>query len=372
MSDPHSTGHAPDQHVRHLRHLLAESVDTVLEATIVGSFSRIGYVARRRCARWEAVSPDAMSGRVALVTGASSGLGLATARGLAGAGASVVLLGRDRERTEAARTTILDRHPAAVIDVVLADLARLADVRRVATEVGQRHERLDVLVHNAGTLVHDHELTADGIEVTAQTHVVAPFLLTAALLPLLTRPRDARVIHVVSGGLYTARLAVDELAAPSPEGFDGVEAYARAKRASLVLAEQWAARTANTAAHNLRFHAMHPGWADTAGVRDALPTFHRLLRPVLRSPDEGVDTTVWLAASDVARASNGRLWLDRHPRRTSYLPRTATSDAEANRLWQWCLDRAGIEDPTMATPSPETPTAAAADAAAAAAAAGMD
>jgi NAD(P)-dependent dehydrogenase (short-subunit alcohol dehydrogenase family) len=328
-----------------LPNIVVASMDAVLEASIVGSFSRIGYLARRRVAGWDDIGPGAMRGRIALVTGASSGLGLATAQGLAAAGATVVLLGRDPDRTDSARAAILDRHPEAAIEVVVADLTRLDDVRRAASEVIGRHDRLDVVVHNAGTLVHHHELTVDGIEVTAQTHVVAPFLLTASLLPVLVKTPGARVIHVVSGGLYTARLSVEALAATSPDGFDGVDAYAQAKRASLVLAEQWAARTAGTTAHDLRFHAMHPGWADTPGVRDALPTFHRLLAPVLRTPEEGVDTTVWLAASDIAHSSNGQLWLDRHPRRTTYLPRTATPDVEANRLWQWCLKRCGLDDP---------------------------
>lgn len=334
------------------RRALAEAIDALLEVTIVGSFSHIGYLARCRLFGWESFGSSPMLGRTALVTGASSGLGFATAHGLARLGATVVLLGRDEGRTEAARASILGDLPQASVEVVLADLSHLGDVRRAAETIGARYDRLDVIVHNAGTLVHDHQLTDDGIELTAQTHVLAPFLLTASLLPLLTRTSGSRVIHVASGGMYTAQLSVDALDAPGAQDFDGVAAYARAKRAAVVLAEQWATRTANDEAHGVTFHAMHPGWADTPGVRSALPAFYRAVGPLLRSPDEGVDTTLWLAASDEALRSNGRFWLDRHQRRTSYLPRTSTTPAEAQRLWQWCLDRAGIDDPTAAPAGP--------------------
>jgi NAD(P)-dependent dehydrogenase (short-subunit alcohol dehydrogenase family) len=156
---------------------------------------------------------------------------------------------------------------------------------------------------------------------------------------LLDRTPSSRVVTVVSGGMYTTRLDVRRLDHPSGE-FDGVKAYAMAKRAQVVLNEQWAARTRRT---GIEFHAMHPGWADTAGLRASLPTFHRVLRPILRSPAQGVDTTVWLASDD-RHEGTGRLWLDRHPRGTTRVPGTRTPPDEADRLWRWCCDRAGLAD----------------------------
>jgi dehydrogenase/reductase SDR family member 12 len=323
---------------------VAAAADLLLEATIVGSFSRVGYQARRVLAGWTDPDTTALAGRVALVTGATSGIGRAVAEGLARAGATVVILGRDRERTEAARAAIeqaADRGSGAV-DVVVGDLSHLHDVRRVAREIGRSHHRLDAVVHNAGALVHDHRITQDGIELTAQTHVVAPFLLTSLLLPTLAATPESRVIHVVSGGLYTTRLSVEALAHADPADFDGVRAYARAKRASLVLAGEWSAR-----ARGVTVHAMHPGWVDTAGLQTSLPAFHRVARPLLRTAAQGADTAVWLATSAESGRPGGRLWLDRRPRGTHYRPGTADPPGEAGRLWAWCVERAGVDDPAV-------------------------
>jgi len=325
------------------RFAIAEAVDAALELSVVGSFSRIGCTARRRLFGWVDPPAGSLEGRVALVTGASSGLGLATAHGLAGLGAHVVLLGRDRGRTEAARTLIEKETANGDLHVVVADLSRLDDVRRTSSEINATFDRLDVVVHNAGTLTHHYQRTVDDLELTAQTHVVAPFLLTTGLLSLLTASRG-RAITVTSGGMYSSGLDLDRLTAPEA-GFDGVKAYARAKRAQVVLNEQWATRFSGT---GVTFHAMHPGWADTEGVRTSLPGFHRLMGPILRSPTEGVDTTLWLSTADEPRRSNGELWLDRHRRRPVHLPGTAVSATEADRLWNWCVAASGADPAAIA------------------------
>ena len=139
------------------------------------------------------------------------------------------------------------------------------------------------------------------LEVTAQVHVVAPFLLTTALLPMLQATPDARVITVSSGGMYTQRLDVDALGTPSMP-FDGVRAYANAKRAQVVLNERW---SKHLGASGVVFHAMHPGWADTPGVRESLPRFHALMGPLLRTPCQGADTIVWLAGDPRASRRTG-------------------------------------------------------------------
>jgi NAD(P)-dependent dehydrogenase (short-subunit alcohol dehydrogenase family) len=97
------------------------------------------------------------------------------------------------------------------------------------------------------------------------------------------------------------------------------------------------------AADGITFHAMHPGWADTPGVRAGLPRFRALMRPLLRTPDQGADTIVWLATSAAALAANGAFWLDRRRRRTNPLPWTRTPDEAASALWDWCVERAWAE-----------------------------
>lgn len=310
----------------------ATVVDAVVEATVVPSFSRIGPAVRSRLFDWDAL--PALDGRVVLVTGATSGLGEAAATALAGLGASVHLLGRDPDRLGSAIGRV--RTASGNDDVAgdVADLADLAQVRSFAARFLDGRERLDAVVHNAGALVPDHHVTVDGLEVTVQTHVVAPFLLTNLLLPLLEASAPARVVWVTSGGMYAQRLSVDELELPA-ESFDGVTAYARAKRAQVALVRHWAPQLQ---AGGVFAHAMHPGWANTPGVATSLPRFHRVLGPILRTPAQGADTMVWLVAADEALASSGDLWLDRRRRPAHKVPWTRRPDeaAEAGRLFAWC------------------------------------
>jgi dehydrogenase/reductase SDR family member 12 len=315
----------------------SRAADAVLEATVVLSFSRIGYLARHRIFGWQDPAAGSMTGRVVVVTGATGGLGAAIATGVARLGATVWLLGRDEDRTDLLVQQIRADVPGADLHVALADLTRLSDVRQVADTLVAGTERLDVLVHNAGALVSRYELTVDGLEVTAQTHVVAPFLLTSLLFPRLRATPQAQVITVSSGGMYTRRLDVGALV-PDPATFNGVAAYAQTKRAQVVLAQEWASRAG---ASGVSFQATHPGWVDTPGLHGSLPGFGRLTGPTLRSPEEGADTIVWLASSRPAQPS-GAFWHDRRPRSTIRLPRTATPDGEAGRLWEWTAACAGV------------------------------
>jgi NAD(P)-dependent dehydrogenase (short-subunit alcohol dehydrogenase family) len=315
-------------------------LDRVLELTIIGSFSRVGFAARRALFDWDSAPAIDLAGRVAVVTGATSGLGLTAAHLLARRGADLLLIGRDPARTEAARRSVRDETRHARVEAVVADLASLGAVRTAARDVRAAMPHIDVLVHNAGALSRELERTDDGLELTAQVHVVAPFLLTALLLPSLRASDDSRVITVSSGGMYTHRLDLAALERPS-EPFDGVRAYANAKRAQVVLNEQW---SRHPAGRGIAFHAMHPGWADTPGVQASLPGFRRVMRPLLRSAEQGADTMAWLAGTPEARASNGDFWLDRRRRTTTLLPWTHTPVAEARRLWNWCVDRSGARD----------------------------
>jgi NAD(P)-dependent dehydrogenase (short-subunit alcohol dehydrogenase family) len=133
--------------------------------------------------------------------------------------------------------------------------------------------------------------------------------------------------------MYTEKLRTDDLQSEQEE-FDGPTAYARTKRAEVVLTEMWAQQLAGT---GVTVHAMHPGWADTAGVRSSLPRFYRATRPLLRSPDQGADTIVWLGAAAGPLDSSGGFWHDRRRRPTHLLPGTRESDADRRRLWAACV-----------------------------------
>ncbi len=311
-------------------------VDWTLEASVVGSFTRIGYHARRRLFDWTPLRSLALDGRTALVTGATSGLGRAAAGLIAELGGNVCIAGRDPERTERARSDIAAA-AGSTVEAELADLSSLAETAAFAARFAAEHDRLDVLVLNAGALTPGYTLTAEGNELTLATHVLSPFLLTRALRPLLEAAAPSRVIVVASGGMYTEPLDVAALD-PEPAAYDGTKAYARCKRAQVVLAEEWTRELLDT---GVTFNAMHPGWADTPGLRTALPGFSRAVGPLLRTPEEGADTIVWLAAAPDAAEQSGLFFLDRRARAKHRLRRTRRPDEarEAERLWRLCTER---------------------------------
>lgn len=331
------------------RGLLADPVDALLEATVAGSFSRLGYEVRSRLLPDFAEDADGgeqrLDGRTVLITGATSGIGLAAATALTGLGAHVHLLARSAERAERATRLIAaaagpgSAGPRGTTGFGLADLDDLESVRRFAARFQESHDRLDVLIHNAGAVHPCYQRTADGLERTVAGQVVAPFVLTSLLLGLLSRSAPARVITVSSGGMYARCADVAGLDA-GPAGYRGVAAYALAKRTQVALSAEWAARTAGT---GISFHAMHPGWVRTPGIARSLPAFSRLLGPALRTPDQGADTIVWLASADQALLGSGGFWHDRR-RRPEYRfpgPRHARPGA-GPMLWDWVTARATL------------------------------
>lgn len=321
------------------RAIVGRAADLALEATVVGSFSRLGIEARRRVEPWP--DPPRVEGQVVLVTGATSGLGLAAATSLARLGASVRICGRDGHRAERARAAIVTASGNSDVEYLLADLGDLDAARRLADEVAARFGRLDGLVHNAGALLRSRQLSPQAIESTVATHLLSPFVLTERLLPLLRSTPGARVVTVTSGGMYTQRFDLATLELPA-DSYDGVVAYARAKRAQVVLTREWQLRYGRA---GLRFHTVHPGWADTPGVRASLPGFARVMGPLLRTPEEGADTIVWLAAGAPGTEEGGHLWHDRRARGEYHVPWTRPRHtdrlAEGPALWAWCSERTG-------------------------------
>lgn len=312
-------------------------LDTALDRAVVPGYSKIGYSVRSRF--WPAdPPPGALEGHTALVTGANSGLGKATVAGLARLGATVHMVVRDREKGTAARAEVLAVEPDAHLEVEVCDVADLTSVRAFAEEFLAAHGSLDVLIHNAGTLPPRRAETADGNEVTVATHVFGPFLLTALLRPALAQARG-RVVFVTSGGMYTAPLRVDDPQS-ALGAFSGTRAYARTKRMQVVLAEQWAAQLDSD---GVVVHSMHPGWADTPGVTASLPGFNRVMGPLLRSPDQGADTVVWLAGAPEPARMTGRFWHDRRDRPTHLAPWTRERPEQRAALWDLCVARTGVD-----------------------------
>jgi dehydrogenase/reductase SDR family protein 12 len=315
--------------------LLATMSDKILDPSIVFSFDRTGFNRHKQSFTATDLDVD-MTGRVCAVTGSNSGLGKATARAFAQRGAEVWMLCRNLERAEQARNELVTKTGNPNIHVSIVDVGNLDSIRSFVEECPVSH--IDVLVHNAGVLPSERTDSPQGIESTLATNLVGPLALTAGLMERLQSGRKPRIIWVSSGGMYSQTLRLDHLENP-PGRFDGVKAYARTKRAMVMTS----ARLSDELQHTgIAVHCMHPGWANTKGVRDSIPGFWKVTRMILRSPEEGADTIVWLGVCDQAQQQPGLFWFDRKPRSTHLLPGTKSTQVNRDEVWQRMHELAGI------------------------------
>lgn len=324
--------------------MLSALSDWLLDRSIFFSFDRSGFERHARHFRPEDIDAD-LRGKVCLITGANSGIGYATALALAQREARVTLLCRNHARGVDAVDAIRAASGNANVSLEVVDVASLSSVRAFVERC--REPRIDVLIHNAGVLPGERTLTGEGIESTLATNVVGPFLLTRLLEPRLDASGGARVIFVASGGLYSQRLSVED---PnwSSRPFDGVAAYAQTKRMQVVLTDIFARRRTG---ETTSFHAMHPGWADTPAVRSSLPRFWDVMRNRLRTPAQGADTVVFLAAAPIARIGTGQFWFDRAPQATHLLPFLHDDEDQKVALWRLCEKLSARADTRLCQPS---------------------
>ena len=294
-------------------------------------FTRFGYACRKRFWAGDATS---MNGRTVVVTGATSGLGLSAVRSLAELGARVVLVGRNPEKVENTRREVTAASGNDDIVVQIADLSLMSQVRSLAFHLLETEPAINVLINNAAMLPAEREVTAEGLEQTFATNLLSPYLLTELLLPRLRTSVPARIVNVLSGGMYLSGLEANDLEYEQGD-FDGSRAYARTKRALMVLTEQWARELEGS---GVVVNAMHPGWADTPGVEASLPGFYRLMQPLLRSPEQGADTITWLACAAEASEASGQFYLDREPHVTTVIPGTGGNERQRRTL------RASLEE----------------------------
>lgn len=292
-------------------------------------FTRLGYKLGKK--RFHPMSAS-VEGKHMVITGASAGLGYATALELARRGARLTLVMRNPEKAAQTVADLKRETGNKHIRHELADLSLMADVDALVRRLRKRGKAIDVLINNAGALFNPRGETKEGLEQSYALLLLSPYRLTEGLKPLLRKAEAPRVINVVSGGMYTQKLDVDALLNDDGDNYSGSVAYAREKRALMVLTEEWARAWAED---GIVVNAMHPGWADTPGVQAALPEFRSVMRTVLRSAEEGADTIVWLAVATEAGEVSGKLFMDREARSTHMLRRTRESAAERRKLLEF-------------------------------------
>ncbi|MEO5663319.1 MAG: SDR family NAD(P)-dependent oxidoreductase [Nocardioides sp.] len=315
--------------------LPVRAIDTAMDRSLVLGYTTIGLRVRRALPGWPAdPRPGALAGKDVLVTGASSGLGIATVEGLAALGATVHLVVRDEVKGTRVRDEIAARQPGSTLRVWRCDVGDLDDVRRFAADLGRELPAIHAVVHNAGLMPPERTESAQGHELSMAVHVLGPVVMTEALRPQLA---GGRVVLVSSGGLYSQTLRADD-----PEyrkgDYSPTTAYARSKRMQVemlpLLADRWSLDGINAS-------AMHPGWADTPGVQESLPLFRSITRPVLRDDAQGADTSVWLVGSEPAPPA-GRFWHDRRARPIDIVPSTRASQDARTAAWAWLAQAAGL------------------------------
>ncbi|WP_239470098.1 SDR family oxidoreductase [Archangium violaceum] len=285
------------------------------------------------------MTPGNMEGKVCLVTGATSGIGLETARALARQGATVVLSGRDPGRGEAALAEVRRTVPDAKLDLMLADLTSLGSVRKLAQGFQARYSRLDVLLNNAGLMLDRRKVTPDGFEATFATNHLAHFLLTHLLLDVLKASGPARVVNVASEGHRMGSLDfLDDLQAERG-GYSGMRVYGNSKLANILFTRGLKRRLEGT---KVTTNSLHPGVVRTGfGLNSEGITKHlvKLAAPFMLSAEGGARTSVFLASSPEVEGVSGRYFIKSKVARES---KAAQSDEAAETLWRKSAELTGV------------------------------
>jgi NAD(P)-dependent dehydrogenase (short-subunit alcohol dehydrogenase family) len=270
-----------------------------------------------------------LEGKICLVTGSTSGIGKVTARELAKQGATVVLVSRTRAKGEATQTEITQATGNPHVELLVADLSLLADVRRLASEFQHTNSHLHLLVNNAGCAYPTRTLTSEGLEATLVVNYLAPFLLTELLLDTLKASAPARIVNVSSAQHANAHIDFDNLQGEKKYG--NLSTYNQAKLAVLLWTYELARRLKGT---GVTVNALHPGITATnfpSGMTGVLAWGMKLSKPLLLTPEKGAQTTLYLATSPEVEGVTGKYFVKSHETKSSNDSYDQTVGA---RLWE--------------------------------------
>jgi NAD(P)-dependent dehydrogenase (short-subunit alcohol dehydrogenase family) len=272
---------------------------------------------------------NTLDGKTCVVTGATSGIGLATAEQLAAMGARLVLVGRDRAKGEAARAHLARLHPAAAVELVYGDLSRLAEMRQVAQALLAAAPRIDVLVNNAGAIFNRRHETPDGFELTFALNHLGYFVLTRHLEARLAQSAPARIVNVASVAHWDAVLDFGDL--QMTRNFDGWTAYRRSKLCNILFTRELARRLAGT---GVTANCLHPGFVASRFGDNNAGLFRVVIavgkRLIAISTERGAETSTYLASAPEVAAASGLYFAKC---RASTPSAAAQDDAAARRLW---------------------------------------
>ena len=279
-----------------------------------------------------------MSGRVCVVTGASSGIGRATAQALARLGATLALVCRDRGRGEEAIAALRAEPGKAAVALFLADLSSQAEIRRVAAQLCERYPAIHVLVNNAGVINLRRSTTVDGIETVFAVNHLAYFLLTHLLVARLRASAPARIVNVASDAHRFGRIDLGDLG--HARRYRAMRVYGTSKLANILFTYELARRLDGT---GVTANCLHPGAVATRLGRNngrLATAVTRLLRPFFRTPEQGAATAIYLASSPAVEGVSGKYFVDCREARSSGV---SYDESLARRLWDASARLSGIE-----------------------------
>jgi retinol dehydrogenase-12 len=271
--------------------------------------------------------------KIMLVTGATSGIGEVTARELARQGAHVILLARNRQKAERTQHEIIAATGNSKVDIVIADLSVLQQVRDVAAQLHDKYSRLDVLVNNAGLMFGaEREVSADGYEMTLATNHLGPFLLTSLLLDLLQKSPAARIVNVASMAYRFSKPTLTDL--QSEQSYSPVWEYGNTKLWNIMFTQELAKRLREHGITNITTNALHPGAVATGYGQQSggwLSAVLALGRPFMLSPEKGAETSLFLATDPSVAATSGGFFSKKKPEPVKSSFNTAANNA---KLWE--------------------------------------
>ncbi len=272
-------------------------------------------------------------GSTCVVTGANSGIGKVAAAEFARMGARVVMVCRNREKGRTALVEICQATGNTQVELMIADLSEMEQVRATAARIRDRYPHIDVLLNNAGAIHRPRQVTSDGFERTFALNHLAPFLLTLELEPVLRASAPSRIVTVASDAHRRGRIHFDDL--HLERKYSPLRAYAQSKLANVLFAREMARRLEGS---GVTSNAVHPGAVATGfgrNNRDLLAWLVRVGARFLRTPEEGARTLVWLATEDSVEGATGGYYVDEKLRKPS---KAALDDEAATRLWDLSLE----------------------------------
>ncbi|HYB04746.1 MAG TPA: SDR family oxidoreductase [Nitrososphaerales archaeon] len=282
------------------------------------------------------ISDKPLSGKTSMVTGANSGIGEEVALALATMGATVVMVCRDATKGEAARNEIITRSRNKMVELMVADLSSLASVRVLAQKFLEVHDKLHILVNNAGVIMGGRVVTPDHLETTFEVNYLSHYLLTMVLLDVLKGSAPSRIVNVTSGAHYNGKMDFDDL--QEEKAYGAMKSYCQSKLAQVLFTHELAKKLEGT---GVTVNAVHPGavrtrWGDEAG---ALGIGIRIARPFMLSPEKGAQTPIYVATSPEVEGITGKYWEKKKEKEPS---KESNDENEARLLWAVSAKLAGV------------------------------